>query len=787
MAALFSFALAFILFLCAYPATTCAQSKPDSLRSIIASMPDTDTVKVDRLLELAHALQSGGRGSESLGVLDQARKLSLMQRYAYGSVRALCQIAYRHAFSGRYRDAHELIHEARQYAARSGNPQAMVEALRFAGIVHITNNKYDSALAALHSAVALASAIPDSNQYYQLLNVIGVVHHDRGEMAEAASYFSRCLAHFERKGDQIAVAQALTNLGNTMSNFAPEEALAYHTRALDLMRPLKDLTGMACNLNAIALLQSSSGDIDGAMRNMQEGIALMKQLGDLRNAFGMSSNLATILRSAGRIEESVALYQSILEMAIRLEFRDAVAQSHINLGFAYQCTGDFAKAWESSMNGYRIAKEIGRTEMLISVTDNLSKIAQDRDDHATALRYYREHIAVRDSVQGKETQQKIHGLREQYEADTREKEIRLLRQDGEIQQLLLAQRQHALDQSSQEALRRAQRIQLLEQEQEISKLELARRGDELALGQAETQRKVDQLAIVAAENALQRSSLEREQLLRVVGIAGTVLLVILAVIGLRRLQEKRKLSETRAMAAEYQARTAEAESLRREAESARREQDIQRVFTGRLITAQEEERFRIARELHDSLSQGLIVVKNRALMGMRHIEDKEKLHAQLQSIAASAGESLEEVRQMSRDLRPHQIEQLGLGEALREMVQGLADASGVEFEVQVDALDGLFHEGEPVAVYRIVQEATNNILKHASAQTASLSAQRENGRLRIEIRDDGRGFDAESALASGFGMQGMTERVRMLGGNMHVESVSGKGSTIIIHLDRHYE
>jgi signal transduction histidine kinase len=211
----------------------------------------------------------------------------------------------------------------------------------------------------------------------------------------------------------------------------------------------------------------------------------------------------------------------------------------------------------------------------------------------------------------------------------------------------------------------------------------------------------------------------------------------------------------------------------------------QHEFSRRLIESQDAERKRIAAELHDSLGQELLVIKNRALLGLKASPPGAPAPEHLEAISQMTSQALQEVRDITYNLRPYQLDQFGLTEGIVAIVSKLGSAGGIHFAVDVDPIDGLFSPADESHLFRVIQEATNNIVKHSGASQARVRIQREPGRLRVRIEDNGRGFASETEAttqrpaAEGFGLPGMAERVRILRGTMQVKSEPGRGA----HLD----
>jgi signal transduction histidine kinase len=197
-----------------------------------------------------------------------------------------------------------------------------------------------------------------------------------------------------------------------------------------------------------------------------------------------------------------------------------------------------------------------------------------------------------------------------------------------------------------------------------------------------------------------------------------------------------------------------------------------------------EERQRLARDLHDSVTQALYSLKLYAEAAGRQLDagDLATAREHLREVRSSAGEALAEMRLLLHELRPPLLREHGLGAALRVRLAAVEGRSGLAIEARID--EGL---RLPATVeqdlYRIAQEALNNVLKHARASRVTLAFEAADGCARLEVADDGAGFDPDQP-GGGLGLAGMQERAVHLGGALHVESAPGTGTRIVVEVPR---
>jgi signal transduction histidine kinase/ligand-binding sensor domain-containing protein len=220
-----------------------------------------------------------------------------------------------------------------------------------------------------------------------------------------------------------------------------------------------------------------------------------------------------------------------------------------------------------------------------------------------------------------------------------------------------------------------------------------------------------------------------------------------------------------------------------------RAQAAQQAFSRQLIASQEAERKRIAAEMHDSLGQRLVVIKNLAYLLLRSKKASPADDAEVETIAEisdEASSAIAETREISYNLRPFQLDRLGLTKAIEAMIRTTGIASAIRFTSELDNIDDVFPEDLRINFYRIVQESLGNIMKHAQATEVNVRVKRRVDKVILTIEDNGRGFvaDEQSPLPSrsGFGLTGMGERASLLGGELKVRSTPGKGTTVLFEI-----
>ena len=216
---------------------------------------------------------------------------------------------------------------------------------------------------------------------------------------------------------------------------------------------------------------------------------------------------------------------------------------------------------------------------------------------------------------------------------------------------------------------------------------------------------------------------------------------------------------------------------------------LQNEAAVRNITAQDKERRRLSKELHDGVGQEFLVVLG-GLKKLISTSEAGVLSARLKTLVDAAGSALNNLRQISRDMHPAGIEHLGLARALEELTKQTQGAAGVNINLSVDYDESALNADQRLHLYRIVQECLSNVLRHSNADTCWIAlGSTLNDEVRLTVEDDGNGFGAATSktgiLSPGIGLTSIDERVRACGGQWHKCASTHGGACIMVTLPQH--
>jgi signal transduction histidine kinase len=205
---------------------------------------------------------------------------------------------------------------------------------------------------------------------------------------------------------------------------------------------------------------------------------------------------------------------------------------------------------------------------------------------------------------------------------------------------------------------------------------------------------------------------------------------------------------------------------------------VSRDALRRVVDAQELERARLARELHDETGQALTSI----LLGLKHLDDVVETDEAREATAAIrelVASTLQDVRRLAVELRPSALDDFGLVPAVERLAANLSEQTDLAVDFEARLGERRMPPEAETALYRIVQEAVTNVVKHADAHRVSITLVRKEASVVVVIEDDGQGFEPASVRAGALGFTGMRERVELVGGRLTVESSPGAGTTLV--------
>jgi signal transduction histidine kinase len=592
------------------------------------------------------------------------------------------------------------------------------------------------------------------------LSNIGYVYYQRGETDNAMDYFKQGLKIQEEINDPKEIANSLNNIAAIYYKLGEnDKALDYFEQGLKIQEKIGAKEGMAYSINNIGSIYDNQGQIKKALDYYYRGLKLQEEVGNKMGIGTSLNNIAAILMKQGETEKAIEYYNKSLKVRQEAGDKRGIAQCLNNLGHIYTTKGQLEKALEHYIKSYALYAEVGNKQGIAYSLNNMAAVYLKQQHKEKALEYYNKSLATYEAIDDKKgianTSNNIGVLLlEQSKAvqalphSKRALEIALAGGFAEVTRDVLstlARIETALG-NSKDALEHYKKFIVYRDSlnnEETKKAGIRKQIQyEYDQKEAEAKREEERKALVRLEEA------KRQQLINwsVAGASVLVLITAFLLFNRHRLKQKNR----------YQQELAQKQ----------KEQAVA------VMETQEQERKRIAEDLHDSLGHLLSTAK----LNLQTIPETQKQY--VENSLQLLNQASEEIHNITFNLMPRTLEEGGLVAALHELAAKVNNSGKVKILLHVHDIDRFVLEKQSqFNIYRIIQEAVNNILKHAEALEINIQLIGQQSHMTIMIEDDGKGFDT-GTKKSGRGLKNIVTRSLWLNGNINIDSTPGRGTTI---------
>lgn len=591
----------------------------------------------------------------------------------------------------------------------------------------------------------------------------------------------RAVALCETAGDRALYAKALVRLGDLHRIFKDmdtAERLLLQGKAI--YTDLNDDAQLAATNNILGALMKNRGDNEGAIQYYIQALETWEALKDTQNILKPLINISAAFFSAGRPQKAIRYNEKALELARIIH--DDRAKSYVanNMGIIYNSmaleylaradtAGTTSDAYrdsaflyiDRSLASYQLALELAEKKNdqkgKIRILGNMVDVKITKGEYREALQLSRQ----------VETQATIIGANASI--------IRNTINQAKIYRLL---------QQLPEAIRTGETALQLAADLQMER-DIASAHEQLYPAYQATGQLDKALASLVALKAYtdKNGAIERNKAIAEVEAK------------YQNVQKEKQILEQRNDILELEAVNATMQTQRNyligglllfsilgffafHLNRYRRQRNDKIAFAEALIFAQEEERKRIARDLHDGIGQSLLLIKRQMAAHFETTVENRQL----------INQTLEEVRAISRDLHPFQLQQLGLTSAIQDVIRKVGQSGQLFISHDIADIDSLLPDKIAIHLFRVIQEALSNIVKHAQATAAKVSIRHSQESIWIKVQDNGKGFDPKIAMArsNSLGLRTLFERVAAMGGTIKISSGQPKGTIIDIHLPKSF-
>ncbi|WP_422355928.1 tetratricopeptide repeat protein [Roseivirga pacifica] len=588
--------------------------------------------------------------------------------------------------------------------------------------------KRDSSLFYAKQAVDWASVNNDKWQQAWGLKMIGVYYQLGLSYDSAFQYFSSSLELFEEEEDKLEVGKSYLSMAQVrLEQGVFDEALTYNLQAESFFKEIGHQAFLNRVLDAIAQVHSMTGNHELALPYFQRALYLTKLRNDTANLGVANSNLATVFTYLEMADSAEHYFEESWQWLTLIQNYRTLGASYNTLGNLKKSEGDLQAAETHYTDAQRIFEEHNIAIGLMEVYLNQGVLMDTLGRNADAI--------------------------EKYEAS-----LALARESGNRQLPVLASQRLKLAYAKAGDFRKAFQLSLINDTLKADYMDVEKQKTIATLQtQFETKEKEQQIALQELQIQEQAVKLSRNRILIWAFIIGFVMAVVIVFLLVNRNKKEKAL-------------------LEQQTQLKLREAEINAV-----ISSQEKERKRFARDLHDGFGQ-LISVLKLNIDRLRDTDTKANAirHEVFESGEEVIGEMYAELRNICFDLMPQTLVKHGLEPALKEFGARINTTNKVQCEVMVFLEQKRFSELAEISLFRITQEWINNVLKYSGAQNITIQLTQEDQELTVTVEDDGAGFDPQVFYnGKGNGWKNIQTRVKQIMGEFYIDSRMGMAGTMV--------
>ena len=578
------------------------------------------------------------------------------------------------------------------------------------GLEFLSKNRLEESNAVILLGLKASIKLNDKNLIALGNFYLGEYFYKKQNYAEAILNYTNSLNIYTELNNEAEIANCYFNLGK-MYQLSSEydKALANFFKSLKSAETKNEAKKIADNLTRIGEVYLKTLDLDKAQDNFTKSLKINEELNDFQGIVINLSNLGASYQKQGNVLKAIELYKKALPIAKNnnFEIRESILLG--NIGSSSRRIKEYDTSLEYLFKALSLKLKLKRYASAAHSCNDISETYIEIGNLSKAKEF-----ALKAIEYAKENS--IHQERYAYYV------LSNIEYDlGNYKNSIKNLKQYHILQDSLFSIEKMASINEMQIKYETEKKNLKIVNQE------------SNIALLDSRNKI------KNQLLLFGGLS--LLLVFISII------------------------------LYKSNSAAKKEKLLQQQFSENLLKSQEEERTRIARELHDSVGQQLTLIK-------RQSQNKNQ-----KDITELTNNALEEVRSISRGLYPALLKQLGLTESIEQLINDYDEQTELFFSIDIDNVNRYFTESSSLNFYRLIQECLTNIVKHAKAKSVTISIKKERSTIITLISDNGKGFNVnDNKKKNSLGLKTIFERIRIMNGNLSIDSKLNNGTSFIFSI-----
>ena len=740
-----------------------AQKTVDSLRRVIATAPQ-DTNYVKALIRLSNYYCNRNQDS-SLFFGNQVFSLPAELQKPPVQIKTYIILAFANYMKGDYKGSINTYQKMYEVAEKAGDKNNMGNAIGNQGNVYIEMGEYNTAISKFFEAKNIYELIKDDDGIARNYNNIGFVYKDRGDYEKAIANFLLALKYYEKAKAQNEVSMAYNNIAviyGKEKNYS--KAIEYSTNALEIQSKIKNEGLTAIIYNTIANVYAEMKAYQKALDNYKAASKIYEAQNDKRQIAVMSSNLGKMYELKKQFDSSKYYYQIAIDINRKIGNNRNLASSLIGAAFSQIAMNKLKEAENNLDSAEIVIKTTSKKDDLQSFLFVKSSYYETEGNDKLALNFYKKYTDLKDTIFNEENTKTIADLSIKYETEKKRLQIDLLNKDNTLKDNKIKLQRLALTQRAYDLARQQLALTTASLTISTNELQIKSQSELLLQKKIDSANAAQRLLTLNRQARIQQLEIEKQRLLNT--RKNTIIVVILLVTALLCLlgysyYRRYKLKQ----AAKLQAYVAEQQQMAAES----------------ILAAEENERKRIAGDLHDGLGQMMSAAKmNLSVIESEMNFDSTEQQSAFEKVIKLIDDSIKEVRTVSHTMMPNALLKAGLASAIAEFIKQI-DKRVLRIQLHTEGLNERIDQNTESILYRVVQECVNNVIKHSGATQLDIALIKSDNKIEATIEDNGKGFDTKT-LFSGIGLKNIQSRIQFLKGEIEWSSQPGEGTLVAFHV-----
>lgn len=611
------------------------------------------------------------------------------------------------------------------------------------GQYYLEEEKYSEAHQ--HFKKALNSKFEKDQSSYTAVvyNDIGYTYGAQGQLDKQADWYLKAVRVYEKNKDPGGLAQTVSNLSTLYNQLGKnKEALLYAREAMAIREKIGDINGLSISCNNISQLYLAVDSLDEAIKYQQLGMKYAEKSGVKLRMSNSYISMSLLLNKQKKNKEALEYEEKSIAILQELNDQNTLARRYIAVAILSKATGDSVAAVDYFKKAYELSTQLNSKENLRDVFLHKAIFYKDKKDFYNAYENYKKYILYRDSLISAKTRADIAEIETRYETEKKDNEIARLNTEQKIRQLEIEKQKAVISGNLLLAKQKENEIRLLSQERELQNATIKQQEEELENQFLLAKSKEQELMLSRQEKQLREKEIKEQKQLRNMIVGGVLLLALFAAILFNRYKLKKKLEQQ-----------------------------------NQLLSVRSD----IAKDLHDEIGSTLTSIKILSEVSQNNLQkDQQKASLFLHKITEQSSQMQQGMSDIVWAIKPDNDKLQNMLIRMREYASHTLEPKNIEvvFFAEEQALSQSFNMQQRRDFFLIFKEAINNAAKYSNATRVEIGLKKERDCLCLRISDNGAGFIINKETSSN-GLKNMKTRAKALQGSLDIQSVPGKGTTIL--------